>query len=173
MVKKIVLIGYMGSGKTKIGKILSKKAQLPFFDLDNLIENQFSKSINEIFSEKGEVYFRKIEQQAFVQKIEEQASFILSLGGGTPCYANNHELLQREDVISIYLKASIATLQSRLEHNRSGRPLLKDLSETELTEYIAKHLFDRAFYYNQCKMTIVVDGKSPEMIADEIQNILF
>ena len=173
MVKKIVLVGYMGSGKTKIGKILSKKVQLPFFDLDNLIENQFSKSINEIFSEKGEVYFRKIEQQAFVQKIEEQGAFILSLGGGTPCYANNHELLQRQDVNSIYLKASIATLQSRLEHNRSGRPLLKDLSETELTAYIAKHLFDRAFYYNQCKMTIVVDGKSPEMIAEEIQNKLF
>jgi shikimate kinase len=172
MIKKIVLVGYMGSGKTKIGKILSKKVHLPFFDLDNLIENQFCKSINEIFLEKGEVYFRKIEQQSFVQKIEEQEAFILSLGGGTPCYANNHELLQREDVISIYLKASIATLQSRLEHNRSARPLLKDLSEEALTEYIAKHLFDRVFYYNQCKMTMVVDGKSPEMIAEEIKSKL-
>lgn len=173
MIKKIVLVGYMGSGKTKIGKILSKKVGLPFFDLDSLIENQFSKSINEIFSEKGEVYFRKIEQQVFVQKIEEQEAFILSLGGGTPCYANNHELLQREDVISIYLKANIPTLQSRLSYNRSARPLLRDLSDEELTEYIAKHLFDRAFYYNQCKITISVDGKSPEIIAAEIQQKLF
>ncbi len=172
MIKKVVLVGYMGSGKTKIGKILSKNMNLPFYDLDHLIENQFSKSINEIFSQHGEVYFRKIEQQSFVQKINEQEDFILSLGGGTPCYSNNHELLQRDDVISIYLKASIDTLQNRLEKNKSARPLLKDLSGEAMTEYIAKHLFDRSYYYNQCKMTIIVDGKSAKIISEEIINKL-
>ena len=170
--KKIVLVGYMGSGKTEIGKLLSKKVNLPFYDLDFLIENEFSKTINQIFEEKGEIFFRKKEHEVFANKINTNESFVLSLGGGTPCYANNHEFLKKEDVISIYLKASIPTLKSRLKFNLSNRPLLKDLSEEELTEYIAKHLFDRSFYYNQSKYTITVDDKSPLEVVEEIEKKL-
>jgi shikimate kinase len=167
--KKIVLVGYMGSGKTEIGKLLSKKVNLPFYDLDFLIENEFSKTINQIFEEKGEIFFRKKEHEVFANKINTNESFVLSLGGGTPCYANNHEFLKKEDVISVYLKASIPTLKSRLKSNLSNRPLLKDLSEEELTEYIAKHLFDRSFYYNQSKYTITVDNKSSLEVVEEIE----
>lgn len=170
--KKIVLVGYMGSGKTEIGKLLSKKVNLPFYDLDHLIENEFSKTINQIFEEKGEIFFRKKEHEVFANKINTNESFVLSLGGGTPCYANNHEFLKKEDVISVYLKASIPTLKSRLKFNLSNRPLLKDLSEEELTEYIAKHLFDRSFYYNQSKYTITVDDKSPLEVVEEIEKKL-
>lgn len=102
-----------------------------------------------------------------------EESFILSLGGGTPCYANNHLLLQAPNVTSIYLKASISTLTERLTLNKAARPLLKDLSDSALTEYIAKHLFDRSFYYNQCKHVVVVDGKSPSEIVSEIEKLLF
>lgn len=170
---KIILVGYMGSGKTEIGKLVSKKTNIPFCDLDHLIENRLSKSINQIFSEFGEVFFRKKEHEVFTEKINSGESFVLSLGGGTPCYANNHLLLQSDGVVSVYLKASIATLVQRLKENRSERPLLKDLTEEELTEYIAKHLFDRSYYYNQCKHIVIVDGKSPEQIVDEIEKILF
>ena len=170
---KIVLVGYMGSGKSEIGKLLSKSSQIPFSDLDNLIENELSKTINQIFLEKGEVFFRKKEHEVFTAKMNSEDSFILSLGGGTPCFANNHLLLQKENVDSVYLKASIATLVERLEPNKSSRPLLKDLSEEEMTEYIAKHLFERSFYYNQCKHIIVVDGKTPLEIVSEIQKLLF
>lgn len=170
---KVILVGYMGSGKTEIGKLVSKMTKIPFHDLDDLIENQLSKSINQIFSEEGEVFFRKKEHEIFTAEMNSEKSFILSLGGGTPCYANNHLLLQAENVNSIYLKASIPTLVDRLKENKSGRPLLKDLSEEELTEYIAKHLFDRSFYYNQCKHIIVVDDKSPSEIADEVESLLF
>lgn len=170
---KIILVGYMGSGKTEIGKLLSKNTAIPFCDLDDLIENQLSKSINQIFLESGEVFFRKKEHEIFTAKMNTNESFILSLGGGTPCYANNHLLLQAENVDSIYLKASIATLNERLKNNRDNRPLLKDLSEEELTEYIAKHLFDRSFYYNQCKHVITVDSKSPLEISNEIEKLLF
>lgn len=170
---KIVLVGYMGSGKTEIGKVVSKNTNISFFDLDDLIENQLSKSVNQIFSENGEVFFRKKEHEVFVEKMNSEESFILSLGGGTPCYANNHLILQDKEVSSIYLKASIATLAERLKLNRFNRPLLKDLSDEELTEYIAKHLFDRSFYYNQCRHVVVVDGKSPAEIAAEIEKILF
>jgi shikimate kinase len=170
--KKIVLVGYMGSGKTKIGKKLSTKMDLPFFDLDHLIENKYNTTISQIFQEKGEVYFRKIEHEAFLEKMNSEESFILSLGGGTPCYANNHELLKWDNVVSIYLKASVATLKNRLKFNRDKRPLIKDLNDEEFTEYIAKHLFDRSFYYNQSKYTIVVDEKSPNGIVKEIKKIL-
>ncbi len=170
--KKIVLVGYMGSGKSEIGKILSKKINLSFLDLDDLIEKQLSKTINQIFSDQGEVYFRKFEHQVFFEKINSDESFVLSLGGGTPCYANNHELLKKDGVISIYLKASVSTLKNRLQYQKAKRPLLKDLSEDELSEYIAKHLFDRSYYYNQCKNIIEVDGKTPNEIVVEIEKIL-
>ncbi|WP_300570768.1 shikimate kinase [Flavobacterium sp.] len=170
---KIVLVGYMGSGKTEIGKLLSKNTNIPFSDLDNLIENELEKTINQIFSEKGEVFFRKKEHEVFLDKMNSDESFVLSLGGGTPCYANNHLLLQASNVTSIYLKASISTLTERLKLHKSGRPLLKDLSDSALTEYIAKHLFDRSFYYNHCKHVVVVDGKSPSEIVSEIEKLLF
>ncbi len=141
--------------------------------LDNLIENELEKSINQIFLDQGEVFFRKKEHEVFTAKMNSENSFILSLGGGTPCYANNHLLLQGENVNSIYLKASITTLTERLKQNKSNRPLLKDLSDEELTEYIAKHLFDRSFYYNQCKHVVVVDDKTPLEIVSEIQKLLF
>ena len=169
--KKIVLLGYMASGKSEIGKLVSKKMNLPFFDLDYLIENELSKSINQIFEDKGEIFFRKKEHEVFVAKIKTNESYVLSLGGGTPCYANNHELLKNDGITSIYLKASIATLAERLKRN-TKRPLLQNLSESELSDYIAKHLFDRSFYYNQAKFTITVDGKSPLEIVAEIEKIL-
>ncbi|MES2811394.1 MAG: shikimate kinase [Bacteroidota bacterium] len=171
--KKIVLVGYMGSGKTEIGKLLAKKCQLPFYDLDFLIENSLGKTVSELFSEKGEIYFRKIEHELFVKQIQEKESFVLSLGGGTPCYANNHLFLQQDDIISIYLKASVSTLVERLSINKKKRPLVKDLEENEMHEFIAKHLFDRSFYYNQCKYVISVDEKSPTDVVEEIMKLLF
>ena len=170
--KKIVLVGYMASGKTEIGKLLSKKLHLPFFDIDHLIENEVSKTVDEIFEDKGEIFFRKKEHEVFSNKINSEDSFVLSLGGGTPCYANNHLFLQKDDVISIYLKGSITTLVERLEINKSKRPLIKNLENEELTEFIAKHLFDRSFYYNHCKYTITIDDKSPFDVIEEIQKIL-
>lgn len=171
--KKIVLVGYMGSGKTEIGKLLAKKLLFPFYDLDFLIEKELGKTVSEIFSEKGEIYFRKVEHELFERQIQKKESFVLSLGGGTPCYANNHLMLQQEDVVSIYLKAGVSTLAERLSINKKKRPLIKNLEETELHEFIAKHLFDRSFYYNQCKHVISVDDKSPTDVVEEIKNLLF
>lgn len=169
---KIILVGYMGSGKSEIGKFLSKKINLPFYDLDELIEIDEKMSVSKIFSTKGEIYFRKKEHEIFQNKINQKESFVLSLGGGTPCYANNHLLLQNDDVVSIYLKASINTLIERLKRSKSKRPLISNLKNDELNEFIAKHLFDRAFYYNQCKYTINVDNKSPYDIVEEIKKLL-
>lgn len=170
--KKIVLVGYMGSGKSTIGRFLAKNLGLPFYDLDNLITEKASKSINDIFAQEGEIYFRKLEHQIFAATLLEEKSFVLSLGGGTVCYANNHELLKNPTITSIYLKGSIATLVSRLENEVEQRPLLHSFSKEELYNYVAQHLFERSFYYNQCDFTVSIDNKTPEHIIKEIENLL-
>jgi shikimate kinase len=169
---KIILLGYMGVGKTSLSKKLSKKTGIPCFDLDDIIEKSENSSVAAIFKDRGEVYFRKIEHQLFKDFIENKENFILSLGGGTPCYANNHLFLQNEDVISIYLKASIGNLSEKLKNNREKRPLIKDLTEDDLQEYIAKHLFDRSYYYQNSKLSVVVDGKSKKEIVKEILQLI-
>jgi len=169
---KVVLIGYMGSGKSIIAKKLASNLQLTCQELDDLIENKSKMNIKTIFSEKGELYFRKIEHELFSEKIKSDDSFVLSTGGGTPCYYNNHELLKTDDCISIYLKASVGTLYNRLINERVNRPLLAALNDEELKEFIAKHLFERSYYYNQAKYTIVVDDKTSEEIVSEILTLL-
>lgn len=169
---KIILVGYMGVGKTSLGKKLAKKVGFSSYDLDELIEKSENSTIELIFKNKGEVYFRKLEHRIFKEFLGQKENFILSLGGGTPCYANNHLLLQREDVISIYLKASIGTLFEKLKDKRTNRPLIKNLSHEELQEYIAKHLFDRNFYYQNSKVTLNTDGKKKKEIVKEILNLI-
>lgn len=169
---KIVLLGYMGCGKSVIGAFLAKKLNVPFIDLDHEIEKYTQQTITEIFQSKGEIYFRKIEHEVFKTLLNESNDFVLSLGGGTPCYYNNHELLNRTDVVSIYLKASVSTLVSRLRNEKENRPLLHEQDENSLRDYINKHLFDRNYYYHQATKTIVVDDKSVNEIAEEITLLL-
>lgn len=171
-VKKIVLLGYMGSGKSVIARLFSKSLCISYLDLDEVIENRMQKSIKTIFEERGEIYFRKIEHKIFSELMKNSDSFVLSLGGGTPCYANNHELLNLENVVSVYLRASIDTLYKRLLTETDKRPLLANKGEEELREFIAKHLFDRSFYYNQATIKIDVDDKSPQEIIAEIKEKL-
>ena len=169
---KVILIGYMGSGKSIIATKLASNLNVPHLELDDLIEKKSKMDIKTIFSEKGELYFRKLEHELFLEKMQSNDTFVLSTGGGAPCYYNNHELLKSENCISIYLKAAVATLYDRLLQQRSQRPLLATLSDEELNEFIAKHLFERSFYYNQAKQTIDVDCKSVDEIVAEIISLL-
>lgn len=169
--KKILLTGYMASGKTTVALLLSKAAGITYKDLDEIIEEKAGKSISSIFADGNEIGFRKMEHEALKQALEDEHGFVLSLGGGTPCYANNHEFLQREDVISIYLKASVSVLAKRLRDNEHKRPLLENVKTEELEEFIAKHLFDRSYFYHQSKHVINIDGKTPEDIVNEIMSL--
>ncbi|TDO93998.1 shikimate kinase [Flavobacterium sp. 245] len=170
--KKIVLLGYMGCGKSTIAQNLSKITNIPFLDLDSCIEKKANLSINEIFSKHGEIYFRKLEHEMFLELLNSSENNIIGLGGGTPCYANNHLLLQNDDLVSIYLKASIDTLYNRLAQNKSKRPLIANMEEEEMKEFIAKHLFDRSFYYNHAQHKVSVDGRSVEETVNDILEIL-
>jgi len=170
--RKIILLGYMGCGKSTIAKSLSKIIGIPFVDLDQYIEKETNLTINAIFEQRGEIYFRKLEHQALVELLNASEPLIIGLGGGTPCYANNHELLIGENVVSIYLKASIQTLFNRLSVNKGKRPLIADKSVEELKEFIAMHLFERSFYYNQAQYAVSVDDKSIDQTVLDIVAIL-
>lgn len=171
---KIVFIGYMGSGKTTIAQLLSQKLNLHFEDLDQIIENEEKLTVKSIFETKGEVYFRKLEHKTLKNFIETKENFILSLGGGTPCYSNNMNLLKEKGCVTIYLMASLEELYGRLTllSNKNQRPLIANLKRDEIKEFIAKQLFERSFFYNQANVIIKVDKKSIEEIIQEIEELL-
>jgi shikimate kinase len=169
---KIILLGYMGSGKSTMAVFLSEKLQLPCFDLDARIEYQEGMTISSIFQTKGEIYFRKVEHQVFKEMMHSTESFVLSLGGGTPCYANNHELLNGDGIISIYLKKSVDNLFLNLKDEKASRPVLAEKTDEELKVFIAQHLFERSYFYNQATYTIDADLKSPQEIVSEIEKLL-
>ncbi len=170
--RKIILLGYMGCGKSTIAKRLSIATDISLVDLDKSIENRTQLSIKEIFEQKGEIFFRKLEREILIELLNSPETLIIALGGGAPCYSNNHELLVGENIISIYLKGSVDTLVDRLLVNRSKRPLVANKTEDELREFIAKHLFERSFYYNQAQYKVTIDGKTKDKTAEEIMCLL-
>jgi shikimate kinase len=170
--RKVILIGYMGSGKSVVSKKLAQQIGISVVELDEMIEEKCKISVEEVFSTKGELFFRTLEHQLFLELLSNDEDVVISTGGGTPCYYNNHELLNGENSVSIYLKASIDTLYTRLLKEKQKRPLIKNLDDNEIKEFIAKHLFDRSFYYNQATFKVNVDDKSPDEIANEIKIML-
>ena len=165
----------MASGKTETARLLSQKLNYPFIDLDDFIEKEQGCSISNIFSKKGEIYFRRIEGEHLSNLIKSYDNLVLSLGGGTPCYGNNLNLIVNSNhVISFYLEATINTIMLRLQKDNKKRPLVAHLSKTnDYEEFIGKHLFERSTFYNQANKRIKVDDKSIDEIVEQIILELF
>lgn len=152
--KRVILIGYMGSGKTTLGKALSKATGMMFYDLDWYIESRMHKSVSQIFSEQGEDAFRKIEYN-MLHEVAEFENVIISCGGGTPCFFDNIEYLNQQGDV-VYLKANPETLYNHLAMAKTERPLLKDKSREELVDYITEHLEERAPFYEKANHVLDV-----------------
>ena len=165
---EIVLMGYMGSGKSTIGKSISSRLQLTFIDLDNYIEQREDSSIKEIFKNKGEIYFRIKEAFYLKEILDTKTNYVLSLGGGTPCYGTNMDLIKESTAISYYLRANIPTLVARLQNGKENRPLIATLNDEQLLEYIGKHLFERAPFYEQAAIKININDVTIEEISEAI-----
>ena len=165
-IMQLVLLGYMGSGKSSIAKKLAKAMNLEFIDLDHYIEQKEEASITQIFKEKGEIYFRTTEHQQLKEILATRNNIVLAVGGGTPCYAGNMALINSY-ATSIYLKCSIKVLKRRLENAKRQRPLIADIEEEKLSEFIAKHLFERAPFYEQASITVNAE-QSQKKIVEEI-----
>lgn len=169
---RVVLVGYMASGKSSVGKLLAKELQLKFIDLDQYIEQQQQKSIKTIFSEKGEIYFRKLEHEMLSKVLDEHQNLMLSTGGGTPCYGRNMETILQKSDNSIYLQLSIPALVERIKGEKEERPLVKNIDDEDLPEFIGKHLFERRPYYAQAKHILECDGKDLETVVSETKQLL-
>ncbi|QNJ96635.1 shikimate kinase [Constantimarinum furrinae] len=172
---KIVLLGYMGSGKSVVGEQLATTLNYSFLDLDNEIEKNAGMPISNLFSEKGEIWFRRKENEILKEIIQQDPKLVLATGGGTPCYGDSSSFIQLEkDVISIYLKTSLDELTHRLFSETTHRPLIAHLESKEaLKDFIRKHLFERAHYYNQADLVIETDGKPVNAIVEIIVARLF
>ena len=169
----IILLGYMGVGKSLIGRHLSNILNQKFIDLDEYIETKKSKSIHDIFKDSGDIYFRKIESQFLSDFLQNNTNIILSVGGGTPCYNNNISLINSNNNISVYLKDTNLELAKRLFQKKEGRPLISNIkSEKKMIEFVSKHLFEREVFYNQATIKIDCHGNDVNTICKEIISVL-
>ncbi|WP_323788511.1 shikimate kinase [Psychroserpens sp.] len=166
----LILVGYMGSGKSSVGRKLSEILNYNFIDFDNYIESNVNMTVSDIFKVKGEIYFRKQESRLLKEVINKRNT-IVSLGGGTPCYGNNLNVIKEADYSKmIYLKSSIQNLTERLFAEKSTRPLISHIqAKDNLSEFIGKHLFERAPIYEQSDMVIKTDDLS---VVDVVESIL-
>jgi len=173
MTSSIVLLGYMGCGKTKVGKKLSKKIGARFIDLDAEIEHFYSKSISQIFDDLGEIEFRKIERNILLKILDYNGFHVLSLGGGTPCYFDNMELINKKTNLTFFLNLESKILAERLFSRRSTRPIIKSINnKNEMLNFVNKHLFERNIYYSKANHTVNSNKRDVKKTCDEILKIL-
>ncbi len=168
-------MGYMGSGKSVIAHELGKTTNLLVMEMDAYIEESENRTITSIFETVGEIYFRIQERKYLTEILNNDRQFILSLGGGTPCYGNNIEIIKTAPKTkTVYLSATPETLTDRLFPEKGHRPVIAHLETKEaLNDFIRKHMFERSFYYNQADITIKTDNRSLKEIAEEISDKLF
>ena len=160
----------MGSGKTTIGKHLSEVLNYKFIDLDQAIEYEEQHTISELFSKKGELYFRKKERIILEKILSSNSNIVLAIGGGTPCFGDTMGFIKSsENAISIYLKSSHKELTDRLFNKRLNRPLIAHIPSPELlNDFIRKHLFERSYFYNQSEIKLSTDNLTIAAAIEEI-----
>jgi shikimate kinase len=158
---RVFLIGYMGSGKTTVGKKLAKSLSLSFIDLDDFIQNKYRKTISELFAEIGEEEFRKVESRA-LREVSEIEDVVISTGGGAPCFFNNMKIMNNAG-ITLYIEVEPEELAARLLASKAVRPLIVGKSKDELIPFIRKHLSKRECYYRMAQIVY----HSEKMITKE------
>ncbi|MFI3212465.1 MAG: shikimate kinase [Eubacteriales bacterium] len=164
----IILIGFMGCGKTSVGIRLSYKVKMTFFDTDKLIENKEKTSITEIFATKGEAEFRNMENLCIKDLLKEKSNHVISVGGGLPIQEQNRALLQELGTV-IYLKANVDTIYERVKHD-TARPLLQgEDPKGKIAELLAKR---ENIYETVADYIVVVDGKNFGEILGEIVDLV-
>jgi len=170
MQKPIFIIGYMGSGKSRLAKVLSESLSCSHHDLDDLISQAHGKTIEEIFNSEGEIAFRKMEKRQL--RLLNESFGVVSMGGGTPCYFDNIDWMNANGV-TVYLRSKTPTLVQHLsKENGIVRPLLRDVQKKDLPEFIAKHLFERQYFYEQALISCNVETSGwEEDLVQKITNL--
>jgi shikimate kinase len=166
---RLFLIGFMGSGKTHWGTLLAANLKLPFFDLDKVVTETEQKTITEIFSEKGEEYFRYAEKRVLEQLVDENPVFIISCGGGTPCFFNNIQFMKKKGTV-VWLNTQVDILVNRLLKEKHTRPLLKNIADDELKPYILRKILGRKLYYEQADVIVHEESLSVDTFIQILED---
>lgn len=152
---RIILIGYMGAGKTTVGKALAAELGLRFYDLDWYIESRMRKTVAQLFAELGEEGFRRIERN-MLHEVAEFEGVLISCGGGTPCFYDNMQYINQQG-LTLYLKASPEVLYKHLKMGKSVRPLLLNKTPEEVQRFICEQLKAREQFYTRAQFTLDVN----------------
>ncbi|QDH77634.1 shikimate kinase [Echinicola soli] len=167
---KIVLIGMPGSGKSTLGKAVARQLDFDFYDLDEEIVKEEGKSIPDIFMDEGEGYFRRLETKMIEKFLNRDSSFLLSTGGGAPCFNENMELINQRG-ISVFLNVSIEQLLLRLTENEADkRPMFRGMDTSAIRLKLQDLLADREMYYEQAKIMLSGDDISTEHLISELMS---
>lgn len=171
---RIFLIGYMGAGKTTLGKALARRMELSYIDTDHFIENRYRKKVSEIFASEGEEQFRDIEHRVLLE-ISEFENVIVSTGGGLPCFNNNMTIMNKTGT-TIYLDVSVEELAARLEVSKNVRPVLKNRSGSELVVFIKENLDRRRSFYEQAEIRfnaeLMCTDSDVEVLAERLESLI-
>ncbi|MDZ7737539.1 MAG: shikimate kinase [Bacteroidales bacterium] len=154
----VYMIGFMGSGKSTLGKRLASSAGWKFYDLDSRIEDKEGRTVADIFTQDGEDYFREAEAAA-LRNMPDDKDMVVACGGGTPCYKDNMDFMNKTGV-TVYLKLDVETLAQRLMNARKSRPLIRGMAQDELLKYIDGLLAEREKFYKRSQL--IVDGMKAE-----------
>lgn len=147
---KYFLVGYMACGKTRRGRVMAEELGIRFIDLDAYIVEREHRTIQDIFEEDGEVGFRKLETRYLQEVCELYGDFVLSTGGGAPCFNNNMEYMNKQGQ-TIFLNTDIDTIIERLIRGKHKRPIVSELDDEEIRDFVCRHLQERLPYYRQAK----------------------
>ncbi len=164
---KVFLIGFMGSGKSHWGRLLSEKLGIRFFDLDEQVVEQAGKPVTEIFASAGEEAFRQLEKEVLHIITESHDSFIMATGGGTPCYFNNIDYMNDAGT-TVWINTSPDVLFDRLVKQKDKRPLIRDIPDTQLQHFIAKKMADRRIYYEQAQLEVAEEPVELDSLIEKI-----
>lgn len=167
--KLVFMCGFMGCGKTTQGKKLAKELGYYFIDLDDYISNKYDQTITELFKEKGEAEFRNIETEALGECIKNNLKALIAVGGGTPCFNNNMELMTSNGKV-IYLKMNAEALYNRLFNAKEDRPLIRDKANEEMFLYIENLLKTREVFYDKAQIMTSGVTVDIEQLKERILN---
>ncbi len=165
---RVFLIGFMGSGKSTIGRLLADDLHVPFIDLDDRIEQKEGMSISQLFAEKGEDFFRRLEAAVLREMVAKESSFVLACGGGTPCFYENMAFMNGQG-ITIWLNTPQEVMVERLLMAPDQRPLVSGLSREALTTFVSERLLQRKQWYSQARLEINTSSLRLKELRDQLE----
>lgn len=168
----LFLVGYMGCGKSSLGRKIAKRAEMRFVDMDSVIEEREGASVGDIFRYEGEEYFRGKERELIEEVALAADDVVVSTGGGVPTWQDNMSRMNEIGVV-VYLRRTAERIASRLSpHGRQKRPKLRGLNDEELVRFMRENMAEREPFYSQARYCIDCDNLSDEELIEKIVSIL-